>query len=139
MAARRKQKTSPTSIGIAERRKKALAMRLQRWGYTKIAEVLGISVSTAFEDVLTALKEIPKDEADRLREAEKESLDGLEARLWRAVDAGDTSAADKILRVKERRARMLGLDAPASIAFEGEPLRVVLEYVSRNGNSNPEN
>ena len=133
-----KSKTDEVSVEVAKRRRKALALRLQRWSYPRIASALGISVSTAFDDVDREIKAIPKEEADRLREAEMHSLDEMESRLWRRFEAGDTSAADKILRVKERRARMLGLDAPARMEFEGEPLRVVMEYVKVDGNGKPD-
>jgi hypothetical protein len=135
---KRGTKTGPKAAEIAERRQKALALRLQRWSYPKIARVLKVSIGTAFGDVDAAIKDIPREEADRLREVEMHSLDEVESRLWRRFEAGDTSAADKILKVKERRARMLGLDAPAKMEFEGEPVRVVMEYVKVNGDGNPD-
>ncbi|MDP2899147.1 MAG: hypothetical protein Q8Q12_21630 [bacterium] len=142
-----KSKTDPVSVALAGRRKKALALRLTGASYPQIAEELGIGITTAFKDVTRAIREIPKDEADRLRDIELHSLNRLETSLWRRflgyktemgeIIPGDTLAADRILRVKERRARMLGLDAPARIEGTGEPLRVVMEYVTRNGDGEP--
>ncbi len=42
-------------------------------------------------------------------------LDRLQEALWPKAISGDTRAADVVLRIMNRRARMLGIDAPARI------------------------
>jgi hypothetical protein len=50
--------------------------------------------------------------AQELRQLEAERLDAMTAALWpRAMD-GDLRATDRILGIMDRRARLLGLDAP---------------------------
>lgn len=151
-----KSRTDPKSIAKAERRKKALQLRLTGASYPRISESLGISLATAFRDVDTAIKEIPKEEADELRRIETESLTELETRLWQrfvghklpdgSFIPGDTEAANKILRVKERRARMLGLDAPTKLEAEistpysnlsDEELDARIAALSQRGNGKP--
>ena len=39
--------------------------------------------------------------------------------LGRRVQTGDEKAVDRALRIMERRARLLGLDAPASVEVGG--------------------
>jgi len=54
--------------------------------------------------------------AEHLRELENQRLDELQASLWDKALAGVLPAADRILRIMERRAKLNGLDAPQKIA-----------------------
>lgn len=116
-------------IAREERKVKALQMRKQRWTYQRIANELGVSVKAAWDYVsesMTELKEILQAEASVVRELELESLDELEASIFRMAtgykdaDKGDKKGKvhkpslyhlDRVIKIKRRRAALLGLDA----------------------------
>lgn len=99
-------------VARAERRKRVLVARLRGDSFRTIAEREKISTSTAHADMSTALADIPRQEADELRQQEEERLNALQAAYWEAALSGNLEAADRVLRIIDRRARLLGLDAP---------------------------
>lgn len=99
----------------ARRAARALELRLAGATYRDIAEALDIAVSTAHADVAHALADIPRAEADALRALECRRLDALQAACWGPALDGDLAAVDRVLRIIDRRARLLGLDAPTRL------------------------
>ena len=69
-----------------------------------------------------------------MRDLEAARLDAMLLPLWRRVQQGDERAVDRALKIMERRARLLGLDAPSKSeqsGSDGEPLKIVVEHVGR--------
>lgn len=100
---------------IAERQAFALDFRKSGWSYRDIGKKLTISHEQARRDVesqLKALSKLNEDKADELRALELERLDKMTRSLDRMVEAGNVGAISTMLRVMERRAKLLGLDAP---------------------------
>ena len=54
--------------------------------------------------------------AEHLRTLEALRLDEIQAKIWDKAIAGDYRAVDRVLRIMERRAKLLGLDAPVKVA-----------------------
>lgn len=54
--------------------------------------------------------------AEEVRTLEVARLDAMLLALWPQVKQGNQGAIEKALKVEERRAKLLGLDAPAKIA-----------------------
>lgn len=101
---------------IATRRVKALELRKAGFSYREIAKQLGVDVKTAHDDVmaeLLVLREATVSDAKALREIELERSDVAIKGLWNKVKDGDTQAISALVRVQERRAKLLGIDAPA--------------------------
>lgn len=100
----------------AERRSKAVAMRLAGIDYDTIATRLGYSDrGAACKDINRALEANVAEQnrqADVLRQQELQRLDRLQAGVWTAAASGDTKAVDTALRIIDRRCKLLGLDAP---------------------------
>lgn len=115
------------------------ALRLKALGYSleEIADALGLSgdPSRAAAAIRRALGSVMRFATDEHRALELESYDELEVLLWRQlrashhlVDRGTIvigidglpvtddrfvlETVDRILKIKERRAKLLGLDAP---------------------------
>ena len=116
---------------VAERRARALAMRAAGWPYQQIADQLGHkTASAAVQDVTRALQVAARQghslDAGLLLALELEKLDAAErsaAQIRAAAQAaGDQDTAlraiDRQLRIADRRARLLGLPAPAAPAAE---------------------
>lgn len=81
--------------------------------YRAIAEALGVSDhSTIAQRVQIALKEIVREPAEAVLKMELERLDKMLLGMWKKAAAGDLQALDRALKIQDRRARYLGLDAP---------------------------
>lgn len=126
---------------IDERRTQAIAMRTRGETWDRIGQTLGYaSGAAACNDVTRALEERARaltEQADSLRELELARLDALYAAAWAVLerehvvvsggkivkdgrrklrDDGPVLAAiDRLVRISERRAKLLGIDSPVKI------------------------
>lgn len=118
----RKGHRNPDTV---EKQRRCLDLRRAGVTYDVIAEQVGYSnAGAAYNAVKSALKATLQEPADEIRVLESDRLDRLERALWPAALNGDQGAIDRILRISERRARLLGLDAPLKqhvevTAYEG--------------------
>ena len=104
-----------TAIAQAHRAQ-ALQLRMGGASYSEIAAQMGSSsAATAFKQVRAALREMLQEPADAVREMELARYDRLMAAHWPAALRGDIQASAMVLRIMERRAALLGLDAPKKI------------------------
>jgi hypothetical protein len=82
-------------------------------GYAEIAKQLGLSSpGNAYRIVKNALKATYREPADDVRKLELERLDRLTMALWKRAQSGEAEAIDRVLKLMDRRAKLLGLDAP---------------------------
>jgi hypothetical protein len=109
-------RNAASRVRAAQLEERCLELRASGLSFREIACELGVSVSGAYKAVargLVAANEHNREEAASLRDLEVMRLDQLQAALWeQAVDECDTRAIDRVLRIMERRAKLLGLDAP---------------------------
>jgi len=111
----RGKKSEARQINIEERRQQALDFRKAGYSYRDIGARLEVSHEQARRDVeaaLAALVADTKDSAEQLRQLELERLDMLTKALEPMAAVGNPGAVNSFLRVMERRAKLLGLDAP---------------------------
>lgn len=110
----------PRSIAAAEKRRDALLARQKGNSWAEVARIVGYSsAGAAHTAAMQALKEIPYEAANDLRRTELETLNELQLVLRKKLDEKPSGfLVDSILRVMERRAKLLGLDAPISIRTE---------------------
>lgn len=110
----KQQKTSPKAIKAAEMGLRALELRKAGATYETIAQMLGYSSkATAFNAVTRIMSQSKREATKEAFEMELRRLDDLMMTLWPLARAGDNMAAiDRVLRIMERRAKLLGLDAP---------------------------
>ncbi len=103
----------------------ALKLRGQRKYYREIGAHLGVTESRAHQMVAEAIALVTEDLKEAASDVliqELAALDALAKRAWGQMEKGDTvpgkedgfdvAAAMVVLRVMERRAKYLGLDAP---------------------------
>jgi DNA-binding transcriptional MerR regulator len=126
---------------VLQRRERAIRLRNQGVQWSQIATELGYSdKAAACKDVSRALKERREQLAlavDEHREQALAHLDDMAAAVWAVLkarhqtiqngkvvrDNGEPvlddgpvlSAVDRLLRIEERRARLLGIDAPSQV------------------------
>ena len=116
-------KSSVRRIRTTEKTLRALELRKQGLNYTQIGEELGCNRSTACRYVLSELENLAdkcREEAVHVRDLELQRLDALYLKAWEAVEEGDLPSIDRCLRVQERRAKLLGLDAAEKVEHSGD-------------------
>ena len=102
------------AVNANDRQLKALTLRKAGAGYQAIADALGYKDHTgAWRAVKSALKRTLQEPADELRTLELARLDDMAKAIAPHVAAGNLTAIDRNLKIMERRARLVGLDAPA--------------------------
>jgi len=115
-----------------EREVACLELRKAGLTYAAIGERLGISESGAWRAVNRALDRLMDkigEEAESVRTLELQRLDDLLENLW--PYRHKPAYTDRILRVMERRARLLGLDAPTKseiMGSDGGPIEYHLDW-----------
>ncbi|HTF49381.1 MAG TPA: hypothetical protein VK735_18220 [Pseudonocardia sp.] len=110
----------PPTIAAAEKRRAALLARQQGHSWAEVARVAGYSsAGGAHSAAMQALRDIPREAADELRKVELETLNEMQVALRRKLDEKPSAfLVDSILRIMERRSKLLGLDAPLAIRTE---------------------
>jgi hypothetical protein len=99
-----------------QREKKAMAMRKAGASYDLISSELGITPQGAAKVVKRCLERIEKktrEDTEHVLVMELARLDAMLMGLWDKARRGHEGAVDRVLRIMERRARLLGLDAPS--------------------------
>lgn len=108
--------TTARRLAAADRQAAALRLRGRGLSYDAIAKELGYAHhSGAREAVMTGLQAITREPAEALLALETDRLDQLLGRwLPVALDPGQDAvrATELVLKIQERRARLMGLDAP---------------------------
>ena len=116
----------------------AAAMRSRSLTYQQIGDAMGVTRQAAYQAVLRAIADIPKEGAEEALALELEKLDAAERRLFSIIgkehyrvgnngkvvmyedkpvvdDGPVVSAIGALMRVGERRAKLLGLNAPTKV------------------------
>jgi len=116
---RGKPKTSKQAVETAEKYARALELRKQGKSLQQIADELGYSGPSGAHQALTrAIEQTVSEPAESVRRLELLRLDALFEKVWGKVEAGELALGDFILRLMARRAKLLGLDAPAQSKVE---------------------
>ena len=109
-------RTTAVLVARPERLRKAVALRMAGASYQEIGTALSITRQRAHQLVKAALEESwtkLTEDANHLRAMEARRTEALLVGLW--PNRQQPRYADTILRILERRARLLGLDAPTRI------------------------
>ncbi len=121
----------------------AVKLRSQGRSYQSIADELKVSYRQAYLDVEQGLADLPKGDTERARHEMEQRLDDLQNRLAKKLESLElaVTALDKdgeevefageiekttaaILRVEERRAKLLGLDAPVKAEVQHSNIQI---------------
>lgn len=103
--------SSESRLVALDNQVQALQMRRSGWTFQRIAEKLGYaSPSGAHNAVKRALDRTIREPADELRQHELGRLESLHEALWDKAVGGDLRTTDRILKIAERRAKLVGLD-----------------------------
>jgi len=95
-----------------ERERQVLELSKGGANFVQIADRLGISDRMVSRIYHRALERIPVPAAEEVRHLEVVRLDALLTAMWPKAMQGSGWAVERCLSIMERRARLLGLDAP---------------------------
>lgn len=121
-------------FGIESRMTKVARLYLKRYTIAQICKELGVSDQTVYRDIARLKAEWKKDRSEDANEIIQRELADLEAMeqetAVRFEATGDISWMAMRLKVKERRAKLLGLDKQAvDPAVAAGPRGVILSVV----------
>jgi hypothetical protein len=102
-----------------ERESKVIALRSAGATWAEIAKSMGYAgPSSAYYTYQKAAERLIRPDLEEYRDMELERLDRLQRAVWRDAIGGNTKAVDSVLRIIDRRSRLLGLDQPTKIQAE---------------------
>lgn len=115
---------NPTTrdVNAARRVSMALELRAQKVKYEEIAQRCGYGTpQAAHKAVMRELERTVSTNIEKMRREELDSLERLECKVWHRLEdvryeKSMLFAVDRILAIKERRARLMGLDTPTDSA-----------------------
>lgn len=109
-----RSKNAPSKARGQETKYRAVELRKAGATYQQIGDQLGITKQSAHEAVTAAMRETAQATAETAADViqlELARLDQMLTGLWGQARQGVPVAVDRVLRIMERRARLLGLDA----------------------------
>lgn len=113
-------KTSPRMMKAVERQRQALELRMAGYTYDVIAEQIGYADGgSAYKAVMLGIQKTLQEPADEVRKIEVARLDKLLAGIYLQAKQGNLPAMDRVLKVMERRDKLLGLDRPVQWEVSG--------------------
>jgi hypothetical protein len=142
-----------TMLTAAQKRKKAIELRLRGVPWDDVADLVGYAnAQNACRAVTDALAKYPAPAIAQLRQLEEMKLDLLEAEAWSVLgtvhyatcakglvvdedgepvidSAPRDRAMNTLLRIAQRRARLLGLDQPVKIEIDDGSVDPEIESV----------
>jgi AcrR family transcriptional regulator len=107
---------------------KALELRRKGKSYPDIADELGVSLSTAYRYVNNELERLARErklEGEKVLELEIARLDRITEAIAERVEAGSLDHVETFLKVMDRRAKLLGLNAATMHKVEVEDKRAL--------------
>ncbi len=119
-------------VNAAQRVAMAIKLRTQKVKYDDIARMCGYgSPGAAHKAVMREMERTVVTNVEELRREELESLERLEFECWKrmqdkAYEKSMLFAVDRIVAIKERRAKLMGLDVRPDAIPDG--LTVIREY-----------
>lgn len=118
------RKTSKLRAAAIKRRADALELRVAGATYEQMAAKLGVTRESCRQAVIAAvadLEAVCAERATEVRELELRRLDAMLLGLWDRARRGEVRAVDAVLRIQDRRAKLLGLDAAMRIDAKVTP------------------
>lgn len=121
-----KKAPEPASL---EQEAKVIELRRAGLTWSTIAAQTGYAgPSGAYKTYQRAAERLIRPNLDEHRDMELDRLDRLQATFWTRAAQGEIKAADMVLKIIDKRAKILGLDAAQKIDVQAE-------VVTYDGNS----
>jgi hypothetical protein len=102
--------SSPKNVKTRQRITEALEYRRQGYSYDRIGQTMRISTPYAHELVLRGMDMVIQEPAEVVLQMELARLDAMMASVYTRAVEGDKEAINTVLKIMDRRQRLLGLD-----------------------------
>jgi len=126
--------TSPIQVSAVLRRMRTLELRMAGLDYDQISETIIVEFgkenlpatydrNCAYRDIWDEVRKYRdqiKENVEDVRDLEVRRLDAMIAGLWEKARGGNFQAVDRILKIMQRRADLLGLDAKQSAQIQND-------------------
>lgn len=127
-------KGQPPKQEVIEREQEILKLRRGGLTFDLIGQRVGLTTAGAHDAYQRALTRILAEDVEAIRRLETERLDLAQSAIWGKVLQGDNPSIANLLRIMERRAKLLGLDQPTRIqaeviTYDGNTVRSELERI----------
>ena len=101
-------------IDVIERERRVIELRRAGHTFDDIAQTIGFANPSVAHNAYTrALKRtLINAGTEEVREQELDRLERLQTFAWAEAEQGNLKAMETVLKIMQRRARLLGLDAP---------------------------
>jgi hypothetical protein len=130
-----------TDAAEREKRRLKVAANLKAGlNYRQMAEALDVSLGTVAGDVKILFNRWRKEQVSDIDDhitLQVVQVDTTINAIWDRVTKGELPAIDRMLKLQERKSKLLGLDQPQAIDMtsKGAPLGVSYIMENRNGDS----
>ena len=108
---------------VANRRSQVAHFYLAGYTYQQLAEALDVSRRTIASD-LAAIREewveSAREDIGKLKGLQNRRLDVALRSIWGEVLKGDLRAINGFIKIEDRRAKLLGLDAPVGVTMSAQ-------------------
>lgn len=126
---------APTPERI-DKEREIVELRTEGYVWREIAQQVGMSTAGVYKAYNRAMTRVIAPSIEEHRELELDRLDILQRTYWQPAVNGNLRAADYVLRVIDKRAKLLGLDAPLKVqaevvTYDGSDLDAEVERVAR--------
>jgi len=108
---------APTPERI-DKEREIVELRTEGYVWREIAERVNMSTAGVYKAYNRAMTRVIAPSIEEHRELEMDRLDNLQRTYWQPAVNGNLRAADFVLRVIDKRAKLLGLDAPMKVQAE---------------------
>jgi len=108
---------APTPERI-DKERAIVELRTEGYVWREIAEIVSMSTAGVYKAYNRAMTRVIAPSIEEHREMELDRLDILQRTYWQPAVNGNLRAADYVLRVIDKRAKLLGLDAPMKVQAE---------------------
>ena len=109
-----------TSAAVIAREAQVLELRRAGLTFQAIADQIDgppkYDRAAAYLDFKRALARVVAPQVNEVRDLEADRLDRLQVAVWAKALRGDLKAVDRVIRISERRSRLLGLDHADGVA-----------------------
>jgi len=109
---------SNSPLEVAQRKNQVFEYHKQGLTQSTIADILGISTGTVGRYLKAELEVLAEQNVtlmESARDVELSRLDDLQASLWKDALGGKLATVDRVIRIIERRCKLLGLDKPTQV------------------------
>ncbi len=137
-----KKTPSKKQIAMMERENVVFTLRMSGAGYQQIADATDYAdASGAFRAFQRALDRLVMEAPEEARLLELVRLDRVQVETYRMAQQGQLGAVDRFLKIQERRAKYMGIDAPVEHEISGPgggPIQITEVIIELEDDGDPE-